>query len=200
MTLHEVRETGPVPSVETSTLGLELFAIVKNAVLLDHLSLHLLHLALITLHFILEVLGLLLCPMGCLVGMDPPYHILGCVMTMVSLQVLMDHMVPCLHFHLELMEAWAMAQGLLPMDTDLAFRDLHGQEYYLIILLLVNAAEGQMVYMKGIGFVPNVRMLTLPLEPIATSRNAGHQDLLLAQTSQTPVAPKAAGLVTNVAI
>lgn len=29
--------------------------------------------------------------------------------------------------------------------------------------------QGQMVYLKGTGFVQNVRMLTLPLEPLATS-------------------------------
>jgi hypothetical protein len=39
-------------------------------------------------------------------------------------------------------QAWAMVQGLLSMDMDLAFRDLHGQEeYYLIILPLANVVE-----------------------------------------------------------
>jgi len=172
-------------------------------VLLDHLSLHLLQLALIMplLRFIMEVLGLLLCHMDCLAGMDPQYHIQDCIMTMVSLQVLMDHMVICLHFHLEDMEVCLIVQGLPSMDMDLAFKDLHGQEeYYLIILPLVNVEEGQMVYMKGIGFAPNVTMLTLPSEPLATLRNAGLPDLLLAQTNQILVPLKAAGVVANVAI
>ena len=35
-----------------------------------------------------------------------------------------------------------IVQGLLSMDMDLAFKDLHGQEeYYLIILPLVNVVE-----------------------------------------------------------
>lgn len=39
-------------------------------------------------------------------------------------------------------QAWVMVQGLLSMDMDLAFRDLRGlEEYYLIILPLVNVVE-----------------------------------------------------------
>ncbi|WVZ07369.1 hypothetical protein V8G54_020715 [Vigna mungo] len=47
---------------------------------------------------------------------------------------------------------------------------------------ILHLYEGQMVYLKGTGFVQNVRMLTLPLEPLATSNTVELPDQ--AQTNQ----------------
>jgi len=40
---------------------------------------------------------------------------------------------------------------------------------FILLKMEELTSQGQMVYLKGTGFVQNVRMLTLPLEPTATS-------------------------------
>lgn len=142
---------------------------MENVVLLDLQLLRLLLLlALIItlLPFISEVLGLLLpCLLEVPADMAPQYQFLECIMT-IHLGMFMDHMAFSPHFPLE---AWVMVQVLLSVDMDLAFRDPHGlEEACQMALPLENVVEGQMVYLKGIGFAPNATMLTLLLEPLAT--------------------------------